>query len=302
MLENVNKKDVRLIIKNISLVVLGTLILAFGTSVFIIPLNLVVGGMSGLAVVVSLLLPEGFMSIELIITILTWLVFFLGLIILGKSFALKTLVSAIVYPVGVSVFSLLARPDVFGGFFVMDADSALHIIVAVLFGGVMIGIGCAVTFMGGGSTGGTDILGFIICKFVKKLKSSTAIGFVDAAVVLSGLFAIKNLVLSLLGIVCVFIIAICIDKIFIGTSKSFVAHIITKKYDEINQAVATEMDRTTTIIPVVGGFSKCEGKMLMVSFTMRQYSELINIINKHDKNAFVTIHVAHEISGEGWTR
>jgi uncharacterized membrane-anchored protein YitT (DUF2179 family) len=302
MLENVNKKDVRLIIKNISLVVLGTLILAFGTSVFIIPLNLVVGGMSGLAVVVSLLLPEGFMSIELIITILTWLVFFLGLIILGKSFALKTLVSAIVYPVGVSVFSLLARPDVFGGFFVMDADSALHIIVAVLFGGVMIGIGCAVTFMGGGSTGGTDILGFIICKFVKKLKSSTAIGFVDAAVVLSGLFAIKNLVLSLLGIVCVFIIAICIDKIFIGTSKSFVAHIITKKYDEINQAVATEMDRTTTIISVVGGFSKCEGKMLMVSFTMRQYSELINIINKHDKNAFVTIHVAHEISGEGWTR
>lgn len=302
MLENVNKKDVRLIIKNISLVVLGTLILAFGTSVFIIPLNLVVGGMSGLAVVVSLLLPEGFMSIELIITILTWLVFFLGLIILGKSFALKTLVSAIVYPVGVSVFSLLARPDVFGGFFVMDADSALHIIVAVLFGGVMIGIGCAVTFMGGGSTGGTDILGFIICKFVKKLKSSTAIGFVDAVVVLSGLFAIKNLVLSLLGIVCVFIIAICIDKIFIGTSKSFVAHIITKKYDEINQAVATEMDRTTTIISVVGGFSKCEGKMLMVSFTMRQYSELINIINKHDKNAFVTIHVAHEISGEGWTR
>lgn len=302
MLENVNKKDVRLIIKNISLVVIGTLILAFGTSVFIIPLNLVVGGMSGLAVVVSLLLPEGFMSIELIITILTWLVFFLGLIILGKSFALKTLVSAIVYPVGVSVFSLLARPDVFGGFFVMDADSALHIIVAVLFGGVMIGIGCAVTFMGGGSTGGTDILGFIICKFVKKLKSSTAIGFVDAAVVLSGLFAIKNLVLSLLGIVCVFIIAICIDKIFIGTSKSFVAHIITKKYDEINQAVATEMDRTTTIISVVGGFSKCEGKMLMVSFTMRQYSELINIINKHDKNAFVTIHVAHEISGEGWTR
>lgn len=302
MLEKLKQKDTKQLIKNILLVVLGTMILAFGTSVFIIPLNLVVGGISGLAVVVNLLLPEGFMSIELLITILTWAVFFLGLIILGKAFAIKTLVSAIVYPIGVSIFSLLAKPEAFGGFFVMDADSPLHIIVSVIFGGVIIGVGCAVTFMGGGSTGGTDIIGFIICKFIKKLKSSTAIGMVDALVVLTGLFAIKNFVLSLLGIVCVFIITICIDKIFIGTSKSFVAHIITKKHEEINLAVANEMNRTTTIIPIVGGYSKTEGKMLMVSFTMRQYSELLNIVNKLDKNAFVTIHVAHEISGEGWTR
>ena len=62
------------------------------------------------------------------------------------------------------------------------------------------------------------------------------------------------------------------------------------------------MDRTTTIIDAVGGYTGNGLKMLMVTFKMGQYSEFLNIINKIDKCAFVTIHQAHEINGEGWTR
>ena len=302
MLERLNKKDAIAYAKSIALIIIGTLILAFGTAVFIIPFDLVVGGVSGIGIIISRFIPSEIMSVELIISVLTWLAFLLGLFILGKSFALKTLVSAVVYPIGLSLFSILNSPDFFSGFFVMNSDSALHLMVSAIFGGLTIGIGCAITFMGGGSTGGTDILGFIACKFFKRIKSSLAIGIIDGAVVLFGMIFIKEFVLSLLGILSVFITTICIDKIFVGSSKSFVAQIITKNYEEINAAVVKDIGRTTTMLSTVGGYSKKEGKMLIVSFTLHQYAELLNIINKYDKDAFVTIYVAHEINGEGWTR
>ena len=80
--------------RNILLVVMGTLILAFGTAVFILPFDLVAGGMSGLAIVIDKVLPfDDILTVDVIITILTWLLFFLGLIFFGKDFAAKTLIS-----------------------------------------------------------------------------------------------------------------------------------------------------------------------------------------------------------------
>ena len=63
-----------------------------------------------------------------------------------------------------------------------------------------------------------------------------------------------------------------------------------------------KLKRTTTILDATGGYSGENKKMIMVSFTMTEYAEMVNIINKVDKNAFITIHRAHEINGEGWTR
>jgi NAD(P)H-hydrate epimerase len=71
---------------------------------------------------------------------------------------------------------------------------------------------------------------------------------------------------------------------------------------KINREIIEKLDRSSTVVDVVGGYTGDSKKMLMVSFKVNQYSELLNIIHKADKNAFVTIHQAHEISGEGWTR
>jgi uncharacterized membrane-anchored protein YitT (DUF2179 family) len=92
------------------------------------------------------------------------------------------------------------------------------------------------------------------------------------------------------------------DKVFIGGQSAFVAHIITSKPDEINRLVIDKLDRTSTIMDVTGGYSGEGKKMLMVSFTMKEYSELMNIINKTDKEAFMTVNQAHEINGEGWSK
>ena len=299
-----SKKEIIATAKNLALVVIGTLIVAFGTAVFILPHNLVVGGVSGMAIIINKFMPLEFLTRELIITVLTWLFFFMGLIFLGKSFTMKTLVSTIVYPIGIAVFGYLARPDVFNGFFYLESSgySELSLILAAVFGGALIGTGCAITFLGGGSTGGVDILVFTFCKYIKGLKSSVAIGIIDITIVVLGMFATGSLVISLLGVLSVFISATTVDKVFLGNSQAFVAQIITEKYKEINEQVISQLERTTTLVNITGGYSGREMKMVMVTFSIREYAELINVINKCDGKAFITVHRAHEINGEGWTR
>ncbi len=298
------KRDILKSVKNIGLVVVGTLILAIGTSLFTLPYDLVTGGVSGYAIVLSQIIPPEIMSVELIITIMTWSMFFLGLIVLGKSFAMKTLVSTIVYPIGIALFSQFTRSDFLNGFFNLQSSryADIGIILATVFSGVLIGIGCALSFLGGGSTGGVDIIAFVICKIFKKLRSSVVIFAVDATAIIFGMFVIGDFAISLLGIVSAFVAAIMIDKVFIGGTKAFVAHIITDRSDEINKQIIERLDRTTTIIHATGGYSGEDKKMLMVSFSMNQYAELMSIITKTDREAFITVNQAHEINGEGWTK
>ena len=240
----------------------------------------------------------------MIITILTWAMFILGLVVLGKAFAMKTLISTIVYPIGVTIFSNITRTDFLGGFFNLHSSvhSDVGVLLAAVFSGVLVGLGCALSFLGGGSTGGIDVVAFTLCKIFKRLRSSIVIFLVDASAIVFGMFVIGDLVISLLGIISAFIAALMIDKVFIGGSKAFVAHIITSKPDEINRLIIEELDRTTTVIDVAGGYSGESKKMLMVSFSMNEYAGLMSIITKTDREAFMTVNQAHEINGEGWTK
>ena len=297
------KKEIWKQVRNILLIVVGTLILSFGTSVFLLPFNLVAGGVSGLAVVIDALIPSAFITVDMIIAILTWGLFFLGFLVFGKSFAAKTLVSAIVYPIGTSLFLKLTDPGVLGGLFCLKESgyTELPLIIAATIGGAFVGAGCAVTFFSGGSTGGTDIIAFILCKIFKRLKSSTAMFLTDVTIVLLGVFCMKDLVISLLGVVSAMIIAFVIDKIFLGGSAAFVAQIVTDHGEEMNRAIIDESGRTTTIFEVTGGYSGKNKKMLTITFSMRHYTLLMDIVRKVDPSAFITIWRAHEIRGEGWT-
>ena len=276
--------------------------LGAGTGIFIVPFDLVTGGVSGLAIVVEHLLPFN-ISVDVYVAIITWSLFFIGLFTLGKGFAMKTLISSIVYPLALSFSSKLVSPDVLNGFFYLEgyAYNDITILLAALFGSLCIGIGCAVTFIGGGSTGGVDIIGFIICKIFKRLKSSVVLFAIDATIVILGMFVLQDLIISLLGILAAFVFALVVDYVFIGAGKDFMAHIVSDFPEEISQLVISKIDRTTTVYDAVGGYSGKNKKVIMVSFTINQYSELINIINQVDPKAFVTISRAHEINGEGWT-
>ncbi len=287
-------------LKNFLYVLSGTIILAIGSSLFIIPFNLVSGGVTGIAIAVSSLF--GISNTDLLIAVMSWSLFVVGIFILGKSFAIKTLISSVLYPVLVSVFSKLARGDVLGGFFSLSSSihSEIAVVLASIFGGTLIGAGCAFTFLGGGSTGGTDIIVFSICKYFKKAKSSVVIFCVDIIVIVLGVFALSDIVLSLLGIVAAFVSAIVIDKIFLGGQRAFMANIISDRAEDINKEIIRTLFRTTTILDAQGGYTGQKKKMIVFTFTMREYARLISLVTEIDPAAFVVIHRAHEINGKGW--
>ena len=298
------KPDPLTTIKNIGLVVLGTLILSFGTSIFLLPFNLVTGGVAGLSLVISNFIAVEWLTVDLIVTILTWSLYIIGFIVIGKMFAAKTLISALVYPVGVSIFMRLTSADFLNGFFDLSSHThtQLALIIASVMSGVCVGVGCALSFLGGGSTGGVDVIALVVCKIFKRIKRSTVMFMIDASIVILGMFAIGDFILSLLGIMSAFIAAYMIDKVFIGRTRSFIAQIISEEHESINKEILEKVDRGSTIIDITGGYSGKSKKMLMVSFTVNQYAEILAVVNKYDKNAFMTIHRAHEINGKGWTR
>lgn len=300
----INKYDILNVLKHIFFVAIGTCILAFGTAVFLVEYNLVTGGVSGLAIVLNAFFPK--LGEEFYITVLTWGLFLLGWIFLGHNFAAKTLLSTILYPIMYWACRMLVDPElnIFNGYFMLHNSEYrdIAILIASTLGGACVGVGCAIAFKGGGSTGGVDVLALLLCKIFKKAKSSYIIFGIDATIVVLGIFVFQDMVLSLLGIISAFICAMMIDKVFIGNDGAYVAQIVSDEYEIISKGIIKQLDRTATVVDVVGAYSQEPKKMLIVSFSMREYSDLINIINHADPGAFLTISRAFKNHGEGWTR
>ena len=288
--------------RNFALIVLGTAALAFGTAVFTLPYEIVAGGVSGLSIILEQILPIENASAELIISALTWLLFIFGCITLGKGFAIKTFLSSLLYPPFLAVFSYLASSGVLQGYFVIQASeyAEIGLLIASVFGGAFIGAGCALSFLGGGSTGGVDVIALSLCKLFPNLKSSKVIFAIDAAIVICGAFAIRDFVLSLMGILSALVSAALIDKVFLGANKAFVCSVISEFHEQINAAVIEKLGRTTTLISATGGFSGEEKKLINIIFSYSEYSELFSLIASIDPKAFIIVQRAHEISGEGW--
>ena len=198
------------------MIIAGTSVLAFGSAVFTVPFDLITGGLSSIAILINQAISfDG--SIELYVAILTWMFFFLGLILLGKDFAIKTLISALVYPVMFSAAYYLVESNALNGFFNLKSYTeyqGVSILLAAIFGGAFTGAGCAICYRGGGSTGGIDVIALSICKRYENVKSSTVIFIIDATLITLGIFVLGDLVKSLLGIASALVFAVVLGKLF----------------------------------------------------------------------------------------
>ena len=305
----IDKKELRRFIKNTALVLFGTFVLSLGITMFIFPFDLVTGGISGIGIIISKCLEDvdalSSLGPDFYSTVMNWILFAAGFFLLGKEFTMKTFVSTVFYPVALVFSEYIVTVSPLAYLLDLSRYSSdyygISLIVATIFGGACIGAGCAFTFLGGGSTGGIDVIALSLSKYCKRLKSSTSFFICDAAVIALGILAVGNFLLSLLGIISALICAIAIDRILLGDSSAFIAHVVSDKYEEINQAVIHKLRRTTTIVDAVGGYSGEDKKLVMITFNMRQYPAFTQIVTSIDKNAFITVHRAHEINGEGWT-
>ena len=290
-----NKESRKRSIIRILYVIIGSAVLGLGAGFFLGPHNIVSGGLTGIGIICESLFNW---KLDTVVWVLQIGFFILGWIFLGKNMALKTIIATFVYPATLSLGGYLAGLDIleFSAFF--DSSNAIGQILAAVFGGVFVGSGVGLTFLGGGSTGGVDILVLIIQKFTKS-KTSMLTFVVDALIVLAGLAFIGDIGVTLIGIVSAFITAIMIDKIF-DTENNVIVSIISKKYNELNKIILEKLDRGSTIVDATGGYSQQGVKMLQVVLERREYYVLEDIIADEDPQAFMFMSKVSSVRGEGF--
>ncbi len=297
-------------IKNILWTVVGNIVLAFADVIFLLPCNIVDGGISGMALIFgkwfNFLGNTSVMNIT--ITCLSVFFYVLGIFIVGIGFTARTLIATAVYPLFVYIFNLLLNDVSWLSWLQLsgiafDSSGAPQYAVttlAGLFGGVLSGVAMALAFRGGGSTGGTDCIVLALAKHTK-LKASTTNIIVDSIVIITGMLTYRDLLTGMIGILSSMTCSIMVAKLFIGPTSTYTATIISVKWQEISDQINHEMERGTTIYNAKGGYTGVERKVVAVSFSRSEYRDLMRIVNSTDPAAFVTVQTTYEIQGYGFS-
>ena len=197
----------------LALIVIGTALISFATAVFFIPFGIVMGGVSGFAIALA---HFGIGDEETVIAISVLVFFLIGWVSFGKEFFARTFVSSALYPPLTSLFSLFREGELFGGYFLLEmtAYPEAAVICAAIFGGGLVGLGCALSFAGDGSTGGLDVAALLTARRFSSLGIARSMLLIDLFVVLIGAVAVADPVLTMLGIIAALICSFVVDKSF----------------------------------------------------------------------------------------
>ena len=271
-------------LKELLIIAFGNFLLAISVQYFVLPFNILTGGVAGVAVALAPFIP---VSQQIIIDVLVVGLFLLGWIVLGKEFAIKTFLSSILYPIFVSIL----------GFFPYTLD--ITPLLASIYSGVIAGFGIGIVLREGASTGGMDIPPLIL-NYYTGIETSKFILLVDGLTCVLGLlnYPVESL---LNGLISVFLSSMVINKIEVAHgSDSLSVQIISSKWEEINKEVLKKINRGVSIVDVKGGYTMKTHKMLIVIIDKREYSTLLDILDTIDKSAFVITNPVQSVHGEGF--
>lgn len=271
-------------IKDFLVICLGNFLVAVTVQYFVLPFDILTGGVAGIALILSPFIP---LSEEMIINILVVGLFLIGWMVLGKEFAIKTVVSSIVYPIFITIL----------GFFPLTID--ITPLLASIYTGLLSGIGIGLVLRNGASTGGMDIPPLILNHYTG-IETSKYILLFDSLTIVCGLvsYSLESL---LNGLVSVIICSIVINKIEVSYGDSSLSvQVISKAWQQINQDVLIQLNRGVSIIDIKGGYTMEDKKMLLIIIDKREYSKLLAILDKYDKDAFVITNDVQAVHGEGF--
>ena len=270
------------------LIIVGTALMATAITSCFDAAGLVTGGFSG----ISILVKAGTKSlygngIPLWVTnlVLNIPVFLLAAKIKGIAFVKKALLGDLSLTVWLAV---LPAWKLSGDF-----------LLVALYGGLLQGVGIGLVFLGGGTTGGTDLLAAIIQNFMRHYSIAQIMQFVDGAVVLVGMsvFGVER---ALYAIIAVYLVTKVSDGIIEGLKFSKSVYIITEKPDEVSRMVMEDLDRGITGISAKGMYSGQDKLMLFCVVGKKELVHLKEMIDEIDPNAFVIVGDAREVHGEGF--
>ena len=274
-------------VMEMGMIVLGNLAIAIGVSFFILPSNILSGGVAGIAVALE---PVFHIEPRLVINGLTIGLYILGAVLLGKQFALKTFVSTIVYPLFITVL----------GIWFADVRITSNPLLASIYGGIFVGTGIGLVYRVGGSTGGMDIPPLIINKYTH-IPLSSLVLMIDGLTVLLGAI-VYGIEASMIGLVSVWVCGQVINKLItLGAREAKNVLIISEKHDEVIQQIYQQIDRGVTILHATGAYTQQEKPVIMVVLYKKQFIELNRVIAAVDPEAFVIVSDVNEVQGRGFT-
>ncbi len=267
-------------------VLLGNAVLAFTVAAFLVPQGIIMGGATGIGLTIGHFIA---LDLSAIIFVVNIVLFVLGTIVLGKKFALTTLISTFVYPVFLSVMRSI--PGI--------TELTDNIMLAALYGGALLGLGIGLVVRVGASTGGTDILALVLHKWFH-ISLAVFVYIVDFTVLLcQALFSNSEQILY--GILVLIVSTMALNRVMLMGQAQIQLFIITEKYEEVKEKVLKEMDAGVTMVHIETGYGAKQQKGVLCVIPNRKLYSINQMVQMIDPQAFITITQINEVRGRGFT-
>lgn len=259
---------------------------AVGVHCFIEPCMIAPGGASGIALLINYLtqLPVGALTFAINIPLLILSFFFLG-----KGMTIKTMKTVVIMSVVLDLFVSPLFPQYVGDRLISSA-----------FGGIFVGVGLALVFMRGSTTGGGDIAAKLLQKKFPYMQTGYSLMIIDMVIIGASIAVFKDIESALYGIISLVCTTQTIDAILYGMNKGTMVTVISRKNEQIAGEIMHQLDRGATFLKSRGAYSKTEGNALMCVVDRKQFYIVKRIIDYYDPKAFVIVSETKEVYGEGF--
>ena len=297
------KSSLSTLVKEYALVTFGVISYALGWSIFLLPNNLIGGGVSGFA---SILFYATGLPMGVTYFILNVLLLVIGTKILGTGFGGKTIYAIVMTSVMLSIMPKIIPADFIHEFALSNGK-----LICTFLGGIIAGFGIGLSISQGGSTGGTDIVALVWCRFYPA-SPGRVILIIDVAIILSSLLFpsyteagdllpfTDKLAVVVYGLIQVTVSGYAIDLYLSGSKQSVQAFIFTKKVNEMADAIAFDMKRGVTVLPAKGWYSKEDKQVLMVVTRKTDLNLLLRYVKSIDPDAFLSVSTVMGVYGQGF--
>ena len=267
-------------------VIAGNMLYALSVKLFLLPANLMSCGTTGIALVI-----HHFLSIPVTGFIFVFNVVMLaaGWMVLGREFAMTTILSSVLYPLMLEILNRLLG----------DVVVTENILLNVVFAGLGLGASLGIVMRGGASTGGMDIPPLILHRYLRIPVSATLWAF-DFCILLAQMFfhPLEDL---LHGILLIIIISVALNKIMLlGTGRTEVK-IVSSRSDEIRKGILSQVDRGVTMLHGVGGYSRQETEVILSIISNYELHKIEQLARDIDPDCFIIISHVTEVWGRGFS-
>lgn len=274
------------VVRDSLLVALGNAIVAFGVAVFAVPSNLIVGGATGLSLIIEQFIPINYASIVFCINMVMLVT---GFFVLGRKFAAGTILSSFIFPFFLGLFEAIPQ------FQHITND----ILLSAIYAGIFTGVGLGIVFRLGYSTGGMDVPPIILNK-KKGISVALAINILDIMILMGQAF-FSSFEGILYGIITVFISTFVLDQVIVMGEKNLQVLVISAEHEKIADAIFNEINRGCTFVNVTTGYFHYQQKAVLCVVNNREYAKINDLVMDIDPTAFLIGSEIHSVKGRGFT-